>query len=127
MAWFRTPAVHLAFAACTIATLFAALLVAPLPLWSAQPAPLPAPGGPPPEPAGSIGLLIPGAFVLALCLPFRPYVQAPRVLAHKTVSPRALLATTAVAAHAAVLIYPGYGRRGFAYLGFRPPWVGHGD
>ena len=127
MARLRTPAAHLAFAASTIATLFAMLLVAPLPLWSAQPAPFPAAGGPPPEPAGLIGLIIPGAFVLALCLPFRPYVQAQRVLAHKSVSPRALLATTAVVALAAFLIYPGYGSDIFDYLGFERMWVVYGD
>lgn len=124
-----SPAAHLTFVAGAIAALLG-VLVALRPLWSASPTPTPTPGPaspPPAQPVGWIGLVVPIGFVLVLCLPFRPYAQAQRLLADKAPGSRALLATTALVALAAVLIYPGYGSDVFDYLGFERMWVVYGD
>lgn len=123
----RAHSTHLVFAATTIAGLFAALLVAPLPIWSTQPTRPPAPGAQASEPMGWIGLIIPAAFLLALCIPFRPYVHAERLLEQEHVGSRVLIATTVLLAVTALLMFPGYGSDIFDYIGFERMWVVYGD
>ena len=126
-AYLRTPNVQLLIAALTIAALFGGLLVAALPIWSAQPSKPPAVGAPASEPVGWIGLIVPAALIVALCVPFRPYLQAQRLAGQRTISPRVLLAATALIALSALLIFPGYGSDIFDYVGFERMWVVYGD
>ena len=121
------PSAQLVLAAATIAALFGALLVAPLPIWSAQPSRPATAGSSPAEPVGWIGLIIPAAFLLALWLPFRPYVHAQRLLARQPIRLPLLLGATALLALTALLIYPGYGSDIFDYLGFERMWAVYGD
>ena len=121
------PSAQLVLAAATIAALFGALLAAPLPIWSAQPSRPAAAGSSPAEPVGWIGLIILAAFLLALWLPFRPYVHAQRLLARQPIRLPLLLGATALLALTALLIYPGYGSDIFDYLGFERMWAVYGD
>jgi len=125
----RLPAAHaqLVLGALAIGGLFGALLVAPLPLWSAQPAqPRPA-DGPPMEPIGWVGGVVVAVFLMAMCLPFRPYTLALRAVAQARVSTRLLVALSAGLALIAFLIYPAYGSDIFDYVGFERMWVVYGD
>jgi hypothetical protein len=118
---------QLLLGALAIGGLFAALLVAPLPLWSAQPAqPRPA-DSPPIEPIGWAGAVVVAVFLVGMCLPFRPYRLALRAVGQAHVSTRLLVALSAGLALIALLIYPAFGSDIFDYVGFERMWVVYGD
>lgn len=118
------PAVELALAAITIGLIFAVGLVLPVPFWQARPpAPTPADqasgGG-----AGWPAALLAVGFLLALCVPFRPYRLAVRGVSQ--VSTRVVLGLSALLAAAALLIYPAFGSDLFVYLDYERLWVVYG-
>ena len=121
-----SSAVRLGLAASAIAVLFGAFLVAPMPIWAGQPS------GPPPssasvEPVGWAGLILALFFVVAVCLPFRPYLLARRAVARAPVPFRLLVVLTVMLALIALLIYPALGSDIFDYVGFERMWVVYGD
>src|SRR5712691_114807 len=122
------PTAQLLLGALAIGGLFGALLVAPMPLWSGQPVQPRAADSPPMEPIGWVGGVVVAVFLVAMCLPFRPYVLALRAVGRTArVSTRLLVALSAVLALVAVLIYPAFGSDIFDYVGFERMWVVYGD
>jgi hypothetical protein len=120
----RRPVLELALASSTIGLIFAIGLILPVPFWQARP-PAPAPaaqasaGG-----AGWPAALLAIGFLLALCVPFRPYRLTVRGIGQ--VSPRVLVALTTVLAAAALCIYPAFGSDLFVYLDYERLWVVYG-
>lgn len=117
---------QLALAALTIALLFGAVLVAPLPLWAGRPQGPPSPDTAPLEPIGWPGLVVALVFALGLCLPFRPYALALQA-ALRLESRRVLFGLTIGLALVALLIYPRFGSDIFDYVGFERTWVIYGE
>jgi hypothetical protein len=120
----RRPVIELALASMIIGLIFGIGLILPVPFWQARP-PTPAPadqasaGG-----AGWPAALLAFGFLLALCVPFRPYRLAVRVIGE--VSPRVVVGLTVLLAAAALCIYPAFGSDLFVYLDYERLWVVHG-
>jgi hypothetical protein len=109
-----------------VAVLFGVFLVGPQPLWAGQPSGPPA-GGSSFEPIGWAGVILTLVFVLAMCLPFRPYLLALRAVSQARVPRLWLIGLTAVVALVALLIYPAFGSDIFDYVGFERMWAIYGD
>jgi hypothetical protein len=122
----RSQAAQLALAAAAIAVLFGAFLVAPFPVWAGQPSGPPTTGAAQ-EPVGWPGAVLALAFVLAMCLPFRPYQVALRFAGGGALSGRLVACLTALVAVPAALVYPSLGSDIFDYVGFERMWVVYGD
>jgi hypothetical protein len=123
----KTTRRQVVLAAVTIAALCLVCLVGPLPLWAGQPSRPPAADAAPLDPVGWPGAALMVAFVLALCVPFRPYRLALRALEQARVSVGVLIGLTALVALASLLVYPGFGSDIFDYVGFERMWVVYGD
>jgi hypothetical protein len=116
---------QLGLAALAIAALFG-ILVAVLPIWVGQPSTPPPPNAHT-EPVGWSGALLALAFVVAACLPFRPYALAQHALGGAAVPTRLLLGLTVGVALVAMLMYPAFGSDIFDYAGFERMWIAYGD
>jgi alpha-1,6-mannosyltransferase len=117
------PALQLTLAAGLIACIYGLLLVAPLPVWAGHPVGPASVSGPPPGGAGWPGLVVTLGFVLALCLPFRPYALAVRATTDARVAGRLALGLTALLAGVGLLIYPRFGSDLFDYIGYERLWA----
>ncbi|HEX8966930.1 MAG TPA: hypothetical protein VF937_03555 [Chloroflexota bacterium] len=118
------PAVALSLAALSIALIFGAALILPVPFWRAQPA---APSPSTASAASDLGwpaILLALAFGLALTAPYRPYLLALRVAAR--VSTRTLVLLTVGLALTALLIFPSFGSDLFVYLDYERLWAVYG-
>ncbi len=123
----QRPAAQLVLACGTIGLVYGGMLAAPLPIWAGHPSGPGAPGGPPQEPAGWVGLAVAIGFVLTLCLPYRPYSLALRALTTGAITTRLLVALTALLAVVGLLIFPRFGSDVFDYAGFERLWVVYDD
>src|SRR5438477_891082 len=83
------PALELGLAALVSGLIFGVALILPMPFWRAQPPAQDTSGSPPLADLGWPGALLAIGFVLALCVPYRPYLLAVR--AASRVSTRSIL------------------------------------
>jgi hypothetical protein len=105
---------------------FAALVAPKPPLWLDQPAARPVIDASAAT-MGWVGIVLSVVFVLFLCLPYRPYALAQRLLAHQRISGRLLLGLTLLLAGVGTLIYPHFGTDVFDYAAYERLWVVYGE
>ncbi len=122
-----SPAVHLGVAAAIISAILALAFVAPMPIWSGQPARAPSADSPEQAGIGVIGALVALMFALVLCVPFRPYALAIRAARDLGDRPRLLWLLTAVLALSALAAYPRFGTDLFEYVAYERLWRIYGE
>ena len=119
------PGLHLTLAASTIALIFGAALIGPMPFWHVRPAaPAAAAQAASADAAGWPAALLAIGFALALCAPYRPYSLALRAAANA--SSRVVVLLTAALAVLALLIFPAFGSDLFVYLDYERLWTVYG-
>jgi len=119
------PTAEIVLAGASIAGLLA-LLVSQAPVWNAEPKLPPGPGQAVANSLGWPAIALSLGFLIALCLPFRPYALG-IAAARRAHSTRVLLGAAAAVAVVALLMYPAYGSDMFMYVAFERLWTVYGE